>query len=83
MPTVLQSTPALNGFPQCYHLPREQLQFPSSHKLAYGNRSKWTNAIDGMSQASLPMYQRHPCTVIILSDFLDPDGYEQGFKFAH
>ena len=28
----------------------------------------------------LPMYQRHPCAVVILSDFLDPSGYEQGFK---
>ena len=28
----------------------------------------------------LPMYQRHPCAVVILSDFLDPNGYEQGFK---
>ncbi|MCE2412690.1 DUF58 domain-containing protein [Candidatus Poribacteria bacterium] len=27
----------------------------------------------------LPMYQRHPCAVVILSDFLDPNGYEQGF----
>ena len=28
----------------------------------------------------LPMYQRHPCAVVILTDFLDPSGYEQGFK---
>lgn len=28
----------------------------------------------------LPRYQRHPCAVVILSDFLDPNGYEQGFK---
>jgi len=28
----------------------------------------------------LPMYQRHPCAVAVLSDFLDPNGYEQGFK---
>ena len=28
----------------------------------------------------LPMYQRHPCAVVVLSDFLDPNGYEQGFK---
>ena len=28
----------------------------------------------------LPMYQRHPCAVVILSDFLDPNGYGQGFK---
>ena len=28
----------------------------------------------------LPMYQRHPCAVVILSDFLDPSGFEQGFK---
>lgn len=27
----------------------------------------------------LPMYQRHPCAVVVLSDFLDPDGYERGF----
>ena len=29
----------------------------------------------------LPMYQRHPCAGVVLSDFLDPNGYEQGFKF--
>ena len=28
----------------------------------------------------LPMYQRHPCAVVVLSDFLDTNGYEQGFK---
>lgn len=28
----------------------------------------------------LPMYQRHPCAVVIFSDFLDSSGYEQGFK---
>ena len=28
----------------------------------------------------LPMYQRHPCAVVVLSDFLDSTGYEQGFK---
>ena len=28
----------------------------------------------------LPMYQRHPGTVVVLSDFLDPSGYGQGFK---
>ena len=28
----------------------------------------------------LPMYQRHPCAVVVLSDFLDPSGCEQGFK---
>lgn len=28
----------------------------------------------------LSTYQRHPCAVVILSDFLDPNGYEHGFK---
>lgn len=28
----------------------------------------------------LPMYQRHPCMVVILSDFLEPNGYADGLK---
>ena len=37
-----------------------------------------TRLTEGLRQ--LPMYQPHPCAVVVLSDFLDPSGYEQGFK---
>ena len=42
-------------------------------------------AADGQTRLTaclrqLPTYQRHPCAVVILSDFLDPSGYEQGLK---
>lgn len=49
-----------------------------------------TNVLTGITAAGqtrltaclkqLPMYQRHPCAVVVISDFLDPNGYEPGFK---
>ena len=60
---------------------------PTSGTLQF---SRLTNSLTGIAAhghtrlteclRQLPMYQRHPCMVVILSDFLDPDGYEQGFK---
>ncbi len=55
------------------------LQFPRlTNSLTAIGANGQTRLTECLRQ--LPMYQRHPCTVIILSDFLDPDGYEQGFK---
>ena len=60
---------------------------PASSTSQFSRLTKVLTAIvaDGQTQLTegfrqLPMYQRHPCAVVILSDFLDPNGYEQGFK---
>ena len=44
-------------------------------EIAAGGQTRLTECL-----RQLPMYQRHPCTVVLLSDFLDPRGYEQGVK---
>ena len=55
------------------------LQFPRlTNSLTAIGANGQTQLTECLKQ--LPMYQRHPCTVVILSDFLDPGGYEQGFK---
>ena len=55
------------------------LQFPRlTNSLTAIGANGQTRLAECLRQ--LPMYQRHPCTVVILSDFLDPGGYEQGFK---
>lgn len=60
---------------------------PTSGTLQFSRLTNSLTAIGANGQTrlteclrQLPMYQRHPCTVVILSDFLDPGGYEQGFK---
>ncbi len=60
---------------------------PTSGTLQFSRLTNSLTAIEANGQTrlteclkQLPMYQRHPCTVVILSDFLDPGGYEQGFK---
>ena len=60
---------------------------PTSSPSQFLRLTKTLAAIvaDGQTQLTaclkqIPMYQRHPCAVVILSDFLDPSGYEQGFK---
>ena len=60
---------------------------PASSTSQFSRLTKVLTAIaaDGQTRLTeclrqLPMYQRHPCAVVILSDFLDPSGYEQGFK---
>ena len=60
---------------------------PTSGTLQFSRLTNSLTAIEAQGQTrlteclrQLPMYQRHPCTVVILSDFLDPSGYEQGFK---
>ncbi|MCY3550042.1 MAG: DUF58 domain-containing protein [Candidatus Poribacteria bacterium] len=60
---------------------------PASGTLQFSRLTNSLTAIEANGQTrlteclkQLPMYQRHPCTVVILSDFLDPGGYEQGFK---
>lgn len=60
---------------------------PASSTSQFSRLTKILTAIaaDGQTRLTeclrqLPMYQRHPCAVAILSDFLDPSGYEQGFK---
>ena len=60
---------------------------PASSTSQFSRLTKVLTAIAAHGQTrlteclrQLPMYQRHPCAVVILSDFLDPNGYEQGFK---
>ena len=60
---------------------------PASSTSQFSRLTQVVTAIaaDGQTRLTeclrqLPMYQRHPCAVVILSDFLDPSGYEQGFK---
>jgi hypothetical protein len=60
---------------------------PTSGTLQFSRLTNSLTAIAAHGQTrlteclrQLPMYQRHPCMVVILSDFLDPGGYEQGFK---
>ena len=60
---------------------------PASSTSQFSRLTKVLTAIvaDGQTRLTeclrqLPMYQRHPCAIVILSDFLDPSGYEQGFK---
>ncbi len=60
---------------------------PASSTSQFSRLTKVLTAIASHGQTrlteclrQLPMYQRHPCAVVVLSDFLDPTGYEQGFK---
>ena len=60
---------------------------PASSTSQFSRLTKVLTAITARGQTrlteclrQLPMYQRHPCAVAVLSDFLDPNGYEQGFK---
>ena len=60
---------------------------PASSNSQFSRLTKVLTAIASHGQTrlteclrQLPMYQRHPCAVVVLSDFLDPGGYEQGFK---
>ena len=60
---------------------------PASSISQFSRLTKVLTAIAAYGQTrlteclrQLPMYQRHPCAVVVLSDFLDPSGYEQGFK---
>ena len=60
---------------------------PASSTSQFSRLTKVLTAIAAHGQTrlteclrQLPMYQRHPCAVVVLSDFLDPNGYEQGFK---
>ena len=60
---------------------------PASSTSQFSRLTKVLTAIAAHGQTrlteclrQLSMYQRHPCAVVILSDFLDPNGYEQGFK---
>ncbi len=60
---------------------------PASSTSQFSRLTKVLTAIaaDGQTRLTeclrqLPMYQRHPCAVVILSDFLDPSGYEHGFQ---
>lgn len=60
---------------------------PASSTSQFSRLTKVLTAIASHGQTrlteclrQLPMYQRHPCAVVVLSDFLDPSGYEQGFK---
>ena len=60
---------------------------PTLGKSQFSRLTKATAAIaaDGRTQLTeclkqLPMYQRSPGMVVILSDFLDPDSYTAGFK---
>ena len=60
---------------------------PTSGKSQFSRLTKTITAIaaDGRTRLTeclkqLPMYQRSPGMVVILSDFLDPDSYTTGFK---
>ena len=60
---------------------------PASSTSQFSRLTKVLTAITAHGQTrlteclrQLPMYQRHPCAIVVLSDFLDPNGYEQGFK---
>ena len=60
---------------------------PTSGKSQFSRLTKAITAIaaDGQTRLTeclkqLPMYQRSPGMVVILSDFLDPDSYAAGFK---
>lgn len=60
---------------------------PTSGKSQFSRLTKAITAIaaDGQTRLTeclkqLPMYQRSPGMVVILSDFLDPDSYTAGFK---
>ena len=60
---------------------------PTSGKPQFSRLTKAIAAIapDGRTRLTeclkqLPMYQRYPGMVVILSDFLDPDSYTAGFK---
>ena len=60
---------------------------PTSGKSQFSRFTKAITAItaDGRTRLTeclkqLPMYQRRPGMVVILSDFLDPDSYAAGFK---
>ena len=60
---------------------------PTSGKSQF---PRLTKALDGIAASGqtrlmecfkqLPMYQRRPSMVVILSDFLEPNGYANGFK---
>ena len=60
---------------------------PTSGKSQFSRLTKAITAIaaDGRTRLTeclkqLPMYQRSPGMAVILSDFLDPDSYTEGFK---
>ena len=60
---------------------------PTSGKSQFPRLTKALDRIAASGQTRLmecfkrlPMYQRHPCMVVILSDFLEPSGYADGFK---
>ena len=60
---------------------------PASSTSQFSRLTKVLTAIAAQGETrlteclrQLPMYQRHPCAVVVLSDFLDPGGYAQGFK---
>lgn len=60
---------------------------PTSGKSQFSRLTKALTAIETHGQTRLteclkhfPMYQPHPSLVVILSDFLDPEGYTTGFK---
>ena len=60
---------------------------PTAGKSLFPRLTKALHAITASGQTrlteclkQLPMYQRYPGMVVILSDFLDPSGYADGFK---